>query len=117
MTKGYNRGVGWGLAPTGNKTGQKRLIHAPGPKSGWIGARQMTTLFDSVAVVKPNTFARGILPFVGQNDGRKPYTQADLDWAAANLNADTTSFDVEPDYDAMAAESAALDRHEMGLCL
>jgi hypothetical protein len=77
----------------------------------------LTTLFDSATVVKPNSFARGILPLNGQHDGRKPYTQADLDWAAAALNDDTTSFDVEPDYDAMAEESAALDRLTAGCLL
>jgi hypothetical protein len=42
-----------------------------------------------------------------------PYTQADLDWAAQNLNTDAADYD-EPDYDALAGEAEAQARIEAG---
>ncbi|MGP0069008.1 MAG: hypothetical protein ACLQGP_36085 [Isosphaeraceae bacterium] len=52
-------------------------------------------------------FGAGILrsvPFAG----RMPFTQADLDWAAAAFADDAT--DPEPDWDAMALEAEYQDR-------
>jgi hypothetical protein len=43
---------------------------------------------------------------------------ADESWVAETLNTDADDYDVEPDaldYDAMAAEAAFLDAHELGL--
>jgi hypothetical protein len=60
---------------------------------------------------KATTFGEGIF------ERRMPYTQADLDWAAQNLNTDATDDDVEPDYDAMAGEAEAQARIEAGCIL
>jgi hypothetical protein len=38
---------------------------------------------------------------------RAPFTAADAEWAARELNADARDYDVIPDYDRMAAEWAA----------
>jgi hypothetical protein len=78
------------------------------------------------------TFAVGLIDTeTGRLVRPAPYTAADLAWAAAELNRDATDYDVieaapksisggspeaEPDWDRLAAESAALDRLEMGLC-
>ena len=51
------------------------------------------------------------VPPVNQTD-REPFTLADLQWAAAEFNSEP-----EPDWDWLAAESEALDRLCMGLCL
>ena len=45
------------------------------------------------------------------DDYQSPPSAEDAEWAAENLNDDP-----EPDWDAMAEESAAMDRLERGLC-
>ena len=75
----------------------------------------MTTLFDSSAIVKPNTFARGVLPFVGQYDGRMPFTAVDVREAAEMFGEAADDYDVI-DLDFRAAEAEAQDRLERGLC-
>jgi hypothetical protein len=54
----------------------------------------MTTLFDSSTIVKPGTSGRGLLRSLPHDV--VPFTAAD--------------YDVEPDWDTMAAEAASLDR-------
>ena len=46
------------------------------------------------------------------NSEPEPFTLADLQWAAVAFNSEP-----EPDWDWLAAESEALDRLCMGLCL
>ncbi len=72
----------------------------------------MTILFDARRPVKSHRpFGRGILAsapvFVVD------HTTADAAWWAANAPANVGP---EPDWDALAAESAALSRLEIGLC-
>jgi hypothetical protein len=67
----------------------------------------------------PRTFGRGVIPRPGQHDGRKPFTQEDLDWAAQAFGEAAIDWDFdadhEPDFDAMAYESASQDALELGL--
>jgi hypothetical protein len=65
----------------------------------------LTILFTSTAPVKPaRKFGRGILP-PPRAETFEPSAE-DRRWAAEHLG--------EPDYDALAAEAAALDRYERG---
>jgi hypothetical protein len=66
--------------------------------------------------VKPTRrTARPARPFgTGIFERRMPYTAADLAWAAAELNENATDYDVEPDYDHLAAEAEAQARIEAG---
>lgn len=76
----------------------------------------MTILLDTARTVKParRTFGRGIL--ASRPTYHAPYTAADAIWAAENLNAAATDYDVV-DFDVMAADAAAMDRIEAGYCL
>ena len=65
-------------------------------------------LFDSTRTRKHWTFGWGIL--ASRPHYRAPYTAADLE-AAARMFAPAG-----PDWDAMAEESAAMDRLEAGYC-
>lgn len=67
----------------------------------------MPTLYDSTRRTKPTPFAVGL-----SRARRMPYSVADEAWWTSQ-RADMTS----AEWDAMAAESFALDRLEAGLCL
>jgi hypothetical protein len=73
----------------------------------------MTTIFDSSAIVKPGTFGRGVLQ--SSPSDRLPVPLSDLEWAAMAFSLESSDFDVEPDWDEMATEAAALDSLESGL--
>jgi hypothetical protein len=82
----------------------------------------MTILFDATRPVKlteARRFAEGLArrPSVR----RMPYTAADLEWAAYELNKDATNYEVlacgqDREWDRRASEAFALDRLEAG-CL
>jgi hypothetical protein len=78
----------------------------------------MVTLFDSARRVKSacHNFALGLVK-PACHERREPYSAADLEWAAVELNKEATDYDVEPDYDALAGEAEAQARLDMGWCL
>lgn len=75
----------------------------------------MTTIYDSTrprqARSRRRPFGRGVFP---SEPRRQPYTQADLDWAAAALNADSDCYIVtgysDAELERRAAESAYYDQ-------
>ena len=71
----------------------------------------MTILYSSAAPVKTERrFGAGILPTYPVHTA--PYTSADLEWLAAD---DRRREAEDRRFDAMAEESAYLDRHEAGI--
>lgn len=80
----------------------------------------MTILFDSTRRVKATrrNFACGLAR--PNRERVAPYTAADLAWAAANLNANTRTYEVVGPADSLvdqgAGEAAAVAALEAGYC-
>jgi hypothetical protein len=65
----------------------------------------------------PGRFGKGLTAFIGQNDGHKPYSVADLDWAAAAFSPAAQEARLELEAREMEAERWAIERMEAGLPL
>ena len=64
---------------------------------------------------RPGRFGAGILRgYIGQYDGRKAYTAAEVRWAEAVFNQ---AWDEDEAYDVRAREAAEIDRLCRGHCL